>query len=104
MALETLPARTLRVTPSHLSEFHDGLTASSRPLHVSRERIMGVAARSGDSFLWHVEPNTPYQESSLLRAAMDAASVSRQSVLAHGILGLIYALRRAFLQEPEIPI
>lgn len=73
-------------------------------LPVDAAAIDALAQRSGDTYLWHMEPGAAYRESELLRARADEAGLDASARLAHGALGLMFALRAAYVQRPDLPI
>jgi len=99
--------RTLQVTAEHLAATRTALAALHPPndaLLVDGAIIDRLADRAGDRYVWHVEPGSAYRESSLLRLRIDEARIDPDARLAHGALGLIYALHTALALDPALPI
>jgi acyl dehydratase len=107
IVFEGLPKRSLLVTEEHVLDFRRAFTdldLVESGLRVEGSTIIEQAIRSGDTYLWHVEPGAVYRESRLLGARMEEAGVDNQARLAHGALGLMLALRDALLENPELAI
>lgn len=110
MALQDRFERTMLVRPEHLELFRfqvDELGSAQnghRSLLVDAMALQAVAARSGDRYLWHLVPGSSYQDSPFLRERMQAAGIDEHALLAHGVLGLTFALRTAYLASPDRPI
>ncbi|MBV9281252.1 MAG: hypothetical protein JOZ41_14325 [Chloroflexi bacterium] len=99
--------RTLAVTEEHLAITRRGIAELGAPdarLMVDAPGIEAFVRRSGDRYVWHVEPGSAYRESALLQERMHEAGLDRAARLAHGVLGLIYGLRAAYLRDPATPI
>lgn len=73
-------------------------------LEIDAASIDALAERSGDTSIWHTQPGAAHRESALLGARMDGAQVDPQARLAHGLSGIILALRTAYQQHPDAPI
>ncbi|MDQ2744887.1 MAG: hypothetical protein M3Z66_21690 [Chloroflexota bacterium] len=102
----SLGGRQKVITPDHLHAFHRSLhaVATESFLEVHGSTIDDLMERSGDTYLWHREPGAAYAESDILRSRIDAAGINPQARLAHGALGLLYALETAYLQSGDTPI
>lgn len=96
--------RSFQVIPDHLAAMRSALQSSSDSTLVTGAAIDALANRSTDTYIWHTRPNATHQESPLLRARMDESGIDPEARLAHGALGLIEALRVAYLQHPASPI
>jgi hypothetical protein len=105
MAIEGSGQRANVVTPEHLHAFRRSLDAIDRGgfFEVHGATIDDLIERSGDTYLWHTESGSAYEESSVLRARVDETGINTQARLAHGALGLMYALESAYLQT-DAPI
>lgn len=95
MAAEHLAASRRAVAEMELSD---------HSLLVDALGIDALATRSGDTYIWHMEPGTVRRESPLLQARMAEAGVRDDARLAHGVLGVMFALRAAYAQDRDLPI
>lgn len=105
MTIEGSAQRATMVTPEHLHAFRRSLEAIDRgsSFEVHGSAIDALIERSGDTYLWHTRPGSAYEESSVLRTRVDETGINTQARLAHGALGLMYALESAYLQS-DAPI
>lgn len=105
MTIEGSAERAQTVTPEHLHAFHRSLEAIDKGgfFEVHGSTIDDLIERSGDTYLWHREGGSAYAESSVLRSHVDETGIDTQARLAHGALGLMYALESAYLQT-DAPI
>lgn len=105
MTIEGSAQRAISVTPAHLDAFRRSLETIDRGgfFEVHGSAIDDLIERSGDTYLWHTQPGAAYAESSVLRAHVNETGIDTQARLAHGALGLMYALESAYLQT-DAPI
>ncbi len=105
MTIEGSAERAHIVSPEHLHAFRRSLQAINRGgfFEVHGSTIDDLMVRTGDTYLWHSEPGSAYAESSILRTRVDETGINTQARLAHGALGLMYALESAYLQS-DTPI
>jgi acyl dehydratase len=111
--LNELPSRTLEITRQRVGEFQtalllaeppDGFEPDETSLKVDSRSINALARRSGDTSVWHMEPGAAHRDSSLLAIRMDEAAVDPSARLAHGLAGILLALRTAYQQRRDVPI
>jgi acyl dehydratase len=104
---------TLAITAQRVSEFQvalllaeppDGFRPDETALEIDGASIDALALRSGDTSIWHREPGAAYRESTLLGRRMEDAGIDRNARLAHGLCGIILALRTAHQQHSDAPI
>lgn len=106
MPLGTQSQRSKIVEKVHLAATREAVGELSllAPFLIGPSTIDELAARSGDTYTWHMDGGSVYDECALLRARMDEAGIGPTARLAHGALGVLYVLRAAYTKHPDIPI
>jgi acyl dehydratase len=87
-----------------LAEPPDGFEPDETSLEIDGPSIDALASRSGDTSIWHTHPGAAFRESALLGRRMSDAGIDPEARLAHGLSGIILALRTAHMNHPEAPI
>jgi acyl dehydratase len=87
-----------------LAEPPEGFEPDETSLEIDGASIDALASRSGDTSIWHTHPGAPFRESALLGRRMTEAGIDPEARLAHGLCGVILALRTAYLRNPQVPI
>jgi acyl dehydratase len=87
-----------------LAEPPDGFEPDETSLKIDSRSISALARRSGDTSVWHMEPGAAHRGSPLLGIRMDEAAVDPSARLAHGLAGILLALRTAYQQRRDVPI
>jgi acyl dehydratase len=106
MPLGSQSYRSKIVERAHLSATREAVGELSvlAPFLIGPSNIDELAERSGDTYIWHMDGGAVYDECALLRVRMDEAGIGPTLRLAHGALGVVYALRTAYTKHPDIAI
>ena len=94
------PARSDRVVTRQ--DLDIARSRPQTPLLVDWTTIERLIDRSGDTYLWHTVPRTPWNESSLMREHIESRGLDPDVRLAHGAVGLIYALQSEYARDSDL--